>query len=195
LKTKIKHGNSEPLAGNLDNYQLGFCDKTNHLFIKNGKDEVIDIMGWISAGTGTKVDTLQDFFGEIVWRMYFEGNLSFISVSIIHQQQIVLLDKNNKTIPIKYLVGQGGFGKFNIYLGKDLKTKLPILNGPLLYPFGIYRENTYDSDNILDSINFWPFVKNEILHLEYARHTSNVYSEFSYKIYVDFTDGTVRQQA
>jgi hypothetical protein len=185
MKTKIRHGNSVPLPSDLCRYQLGFSDLNNHLYIKNGHDDVIDIMGWISAGTGKKVDTLQDFFGEIVWRMYFEGTGVIDSTVITYATFYELFEKdvNNNSIPIsiKWLVGHGGFGLFH-----DTSD-----NFDFQRPFGCYNET---DGSRLHSTMLSPIIKNGKLCIEVARHTARVSENFSYKVYVDFTDGSVRTQ-
>jgi hypothetical protein len=201
MKTKIRHGNSEPLPGNLCQYQLGFSDLNNHLYIKNGHDEIIDIMGWISAGTGKKVDTLQDFFGEIVWRMYFEGVALVSNTSITIPNYNEVKDENNDNLYVTNIVNYGGNaivqynGSTTVNRGKVLmpigyeeyiagnSTKLPVptnLNTVSLVPIAIVDTS--------DKYRLW-FVT--------QTHSGSAVNEpftFGYRVYVDFTDGSVRTQ-
>jgi hypothetical protein len=198
MKTRIRHGTGVPDIGDLCNYQLGFSDDKKHLYIRTGPEnsgEIIDIMGWLDVGTGEKVDTLQDFFGEIVWRMYFEGDFIYPSGSILDVSKQELTDKSDppEGIFVTNLVDYGGNIEIDYNEGLKKRVLMPLgysewhgteLNTCFLRPVAIKETST--------DIKYKLWIAGWIFDESSISQSSGHRFQIKYRVYVDYTDGTIR---
>jgi hypothetical protein len=200
--TKVKHGRGIPDVSKISPYQLGFSDEKKHLYIYDGSQEdpdkqIIDIMGWIDAGTGEKVDTLQDFFGEIVWRVYLEGETP-VTVDITGQEWVGVTYKDKSHIIITNIVNYGGnivtyqgagttsHPKRNYLMPADyIEWTGSDINTMSLTPIGYALSNSNPNET-----------RYRLLLIAQKHDGSSVDDKhvIKYRMYVDFTDGSVRNR-
>jgi hypothetical protein len=198
MKTKIKHGTTEPVLSNLCEYQLGFCDKTKHLFIRDGEDNIIDIMGWIDANTGERVDTLQDFFGQIVWRIYIEGNYNLDTGITIPQFIEIKENVNNvlSDISVTNIVNYGGNLDIKFTSGQKEQVLMPVG----YTEFTLTYLNTVSIIPVGRKVEKAPATQPHKLWLVGQTHKGLSIDGskgimVNCRMYIDFTDGTVRGTA
>jgi hypothetical protein len=207
LINKIRHGNSIPASENLENYQFGYSDSNDHLYVKNGKDNIVDVMGWKDSQGGgptdcdfptsqrIRLDTGKTFFRERIYRICFNGTVVLNNI-ICYPQKIEVTENgvdqygnstgNKGAINITGIIGYGGYTRLQYVSGKKAKVLLPTQ----------YVEYCHEE---LDTITINPagFIENGCanyrLYLVGQKHNgseTNNKQSVTYFVYVDFTDGT-----
>jgi hypothetical protein len=199
LKTIIKHGVTEPSIANLENFQLGFSTEKQHLYINNN-NKIVDLMSWpgsdfikgVWPGWGIKIDTGLTFDNEKIWRMYITGkinlNKDFGSKSVVNVKSI---DPNNSSIQSDvYVTGLFGYGGFVITTYTDESTDV-ITETMNTLGYVEYGDGTATSIFLIPVATK---MSNNRFRLQLVGSKYGDFEEVDYKCYIDFTDGTLREE-
>jgi len=112
MKSIIRHGSTPPTSKDLDEYQLGFCNSNNLLYIKNANGEIVplndlqSIRNYIDESLGNGSSNKNEFVGtQEEWDALTAEEQNVYDIAYIKKSEIEASEAEAKGIPVGAVQG------------------------------------------------------------------------------------------